>query len=82
MIFEPGPSPVPRDHPLEADGSSLFPTPIDYRHLLHSILSHKILKPVTMNLLFAPQLNNNAARDPNGDCGIRAQTLNFRGTFR
>jgi CubicO group peptidase (beta-lactamase class C family) len=57
-ILKPGPSPVPDDHPFEAGGSGLFSTLADYARLLQGILSHKVLKPETTDLLFVAQLND------------------------
>ncbi|KAI1810407.1 beta-lactamase/transpeptidase-like protein [Poronia punctata] len=57
-VLGPGPSPVPEEYPFEQGGCGLFSAPADYARLLHGILGHKVLKPETTDLLFAPQLND------------------------
>ncbi|KAJ2987808.1 hypothetical protein NUW58_g4308 [Xylaria curta] len=49
---------------IEAGGSGLFSTPGDFARLLHGVLAHKVLRPQTTDLLFAPQL------DPGSDCDL------------
>ncbi|RYP89707.1 hypothetical protein DL770_004174 [Monosporascus sp. CRB-9-2] len=55
--LKPGDPPIPEDHPMEAGGSGLFSTPADYAKLLQGLLAHRLLRPSTTDLLFAPQLN-------------------------
>jgi CubicO group peptidase (beta-lactamase class C family) len=56
-LLKPGKSPVPDEHEMESGGAGLYTTPGDYAALLHAILSNRLLKPETTDLLFAPQLN-------------------------
>ncbi|KAI1271905.1 beta-lactamase/transpeptidase-like protein [Xylaria sp. FL0933] len=62
ITLHPGPSPSPSPMPshiaFKAGGSGLFSTPGDFARLLHGILSGKLLKPETTELLFTPQLND------------------------
>ncbi|KAI0532089.1 beta-lactamase/transpeptidase-like protein [Xylaria digitata] len=60
MTLKPGLSPLPtkREEGFEAGGSGLFSTPADYDRLLHGVLSHRVLNAETMDLFFAPQLND------------------------
>lgn len=61
-LLKPGKSFVPEEHEMESGGAGLFSTPDDYAAFLRAILSNRLLKPETADLLFAPQLNDTQQR--------------------
>jgi CubicO group peptidase (beta-lactamase class C family) len=56
--LKPGPSPVPKDHPLETGGAGLYSTAADYAKAIQAVLSPKVVKSETLDLLLTPQLND------------------------
>lgn len=54
--LEDAPSPLAKEHPIEAGGAGLFSTVDDYAKLLRAVLQGKLLNEKSMELLFQPQL--------------------------
>lgn len=61
--LEAGPSPLPKDHPLESGGAGLFSTARDYAKLLQGLMQGKLLGKEGMEILFKPQLNEALQKD-------------------
>jgi CubicO group peptidase (beta-lactamase class C family) len=56
-ILKPGPSPVPKEHPIECAGSGLFSTAADYAKVLQAVLGDRLVSSATTDAIFTPQLN-------------------------
>lgn len=52
-----GPSPIPKERPIESAGAGLFSTASDYAKVLQAVLRDELLDGSTMNQMFSPQLN-------------------------
>jgi CubicO group peptidase (beta-lactamase class C family) len=51
------PGPYPTDHKMESGGSGMYTTAKDYAAFMQGLLSGKLLKKKTVDLMFTPQLD-------------------------
>jgi CubicO group peptidase (beta-lactamase class C family) len=55
--LNPGPSPLPREHPVESGGAGLFSTASDYAKAIQAVLGSKLVGEATTDAMFEPQLS-------------------------